>query len=176
MNKETFEKYIIDNPNHTKICPSCNENKLYSTFRWCSRSCKVCEYKRNKSGMQSYYLKNKDHCLKVKKQTDQEDPQSYLWKVVKSRAKIRNIPFNIDKSDIIIPEFCPVLGLKLSLVRGNDVTSNKANSPSVDKVNNKLGYIKGNIRVISYRANQLKNDATIEELEKVIAYIKDFQC
>ena len=41
----------------------------------------------------------------------------------------------------------------------------KDNSPSIDRKIPSLGYMKGNIWVISYRANRIKNDATVEELE-----------
>lgn len=47
------------------------------------------------------------------------------------------------------------------------------NSPTVDRINNKLGYIKGNVKVISWRANRIKNNGNKEELEKVISYIEN---
>jgi hypothetical protein len=34
------------------------------------------------------------------------------------------------------------------------------------------GYIKGNVRVISWRANELKGDATLEEMKAVVRYMK----
>ena len=46
------------------------------------------------------------------------------------------------------------------------------NSPSLDRIRLELGYVKGNVRVISGRANLLKNDATIEELEAVLGDMK----
>jgi hypothetical protein len=73
---------------------------------------------------------------------------------------------NID--DIIIPEVCPVLGIPLK-VNTSRVSSG---SPSLDRKDNNKGYTKDNTYVISYRANSLKNDATIEELEKVINYMR----
>jgi hypothetical protein len=84
---------------------------------------------------------------------------------LKHRATKAGIPFNIDKDDIIIPTHCPVLGIKLHWNQGKGY---HPDSPSVDKINPNLGYVKGNVRVISARANLLKNDATIEELTKVL--------
>lgn len=46
------------------------------------------------------------------------------------------------------------------------------NSPSIDKVDPELGYIKGNIRVISFKANRMKQDNTKEQLEKLLLYIE----
>jgi hypothetical protein len=50
--------------------------------------------------------------------------------------------------------------------------SPKANWPSVDRVDNACGYVKGNIRVISARANHLKSDATVEEIRSLLAYME----
>ena len=89
---------------------------------------------------------------------------------LKSRSKKKQIPFDIEVSDIEPPKHCPVLGIPLHTVPG--LGTNQHNSASVDRINPKLGYTKGNVRVISMRANLLKSDATIEELEKVLEDLK----
>jgi hypothetical protein len=91
-----------------------------------------------------------------------------LWHLAKQRAKRRGIPFTLAISDIVIPAVCPVLGIPLH--RGVGLWIH--NSPTIDQVIRGKGYVPGNICVISYRANSLKSDSTIEELEKVIAYMK----
>lgn len=93
---------------------------------------------------------------------------SALRSFAKQRAKSRGIEFNIDKEDLTLPEHCPILGLKLEKSKG----ARKDNSPSIDRVDNTKGYVKGNVQIISWRANRLKNDATLEELEKVCEYLR----
>lgn len=87
---------------------------------------------------------------------------------LRARAKRDGLEFNLALLDLPpIPKICPVLGLELIIGRG----ANKVplpNSPSVDRIDPKKGYIKGNIRVISYRANSLKSNASLEELEAVV--------
>ena len=86
--------------------------------------------------------------------------ERFLLNTARCRAKRKGIPFGIEVKDIIIPEFCPILGIKLQVAWGKV----QANSPSLDKIIPKLGYVKGNIQVISYKANAMKNSASIQEL------------
>lgn len=92
----------------------------------------------------------------------------------KYRAKQSGLPFTLTKNDIIIPEFCPVLGIKIRqmLIDDEPKKGYHPNAPSLDRIIPKLGYVKGNVRVISARANLLKNDATIPELELVLQDLK----
>ena len=86
----------------------------------------------------------------------------------KARASKDGLPFSIDLNDIVVPDICPVLGISIAK------NSNRCqpNSPSLDKTVPELGYVKGNVQVISHKANTIKSDATIEELEKVLDYMK----
>jgi hypothetical protein len=80
-------------------------------------------------------------------------------------AKARNLIFNLEISDFSeIPSICPVL--KIPIFPNEKGRSD--NSPSLDRINNKLGYIKGNVRIISYKANRLKSDMSIEECKLIL--------
>lgn len=72
---------------------------------------------------------------------------------------MRGIPFDLERDSIAIPSVCPVLGIPIA-VSG----SRHAGSPSLDRVLPSRGYVKGNVRVISDRANRLKSDQTAAEL------------
>jgi hypothetical protein len=92
----------------------------------------------------------------------------YLLGKAKSRAKALGIEFSITIQDIPVPEFCPVLGIPL--FPGIKVITD--NSPTVDRIRLDRGYVSGNARVISYRANRLKSNATIQEIEQVLCYLR----
>jgi hypothetical protein len=98
-----------------------------------------------------------------------KNPATYLLSVCKARAKKLGVPFNLTKEDIVIPEFCPVFGTRLE----HGTKPFHDNSPSLDRFKPELGYVKGNIYIISFRANRIKGNATLEEIEKVIKYIQD---
>ena len=94
------------------------------------------------------------------------DPRDYkIWVMTGSsrgRAKKEGLPYDIDEEylkNLGVPEVCPVLGIPLDW--NSDKTSD--NSPSLDKFYPDKGYVKGNVQIVSYRANRLKNDGSPEE-------------
>jgi len=89
----------------------------------------------------------------------------------KQKAIKSGIPFTIEFSDIHQPEFCPVFGVKLNYGWSGDSMRDN-NKATLDKVVPSLGYIPGNVFVISWRANKLKSDMNVEELEKIMNYIR----
>lgn len=94
-----------------------------------------------------------------KAQFQKTSKQYRLFNSARSRAKILGREFSISMEDVVIPEICPVF--KCPMVR-----------PSLDRIDSNKGYIPGNVRVISYRANSLKNNATIEEMELILEDMK----
>ena len=97
-------------------------------------------------------------------------PEQYLYHVAKRRAKISGLEFSISKEDIVIPEYCPILNVKLLPVR--QTRQNRDYVPSVDRIDNSKGYTKDNIRVISFRANCCKSNLSIDDIERLYKYVK----
>ena len=87
----------------------------------------------------------------------------------KSRAKAKNLDFNITKSDIHLPNKCPILGIELHIGKGKSTP----NSPTIDRIDSSKGYIKGNVQIISHRANTMKSDATLDEIRLLCTYMED---
>lgn len=94
-----------------------------------------------------------------------------ILRTAKSRAKKLNLPFTISLADIIVPERCPILNIELA---ENEFRA-KDNSYSLDRIIPEKGYIPGNVQIISQRANLLKSNASIEELEKVVAFLRSIK-
>ena len=89
-------------------------------------------------------------------------PERYLVNNARQRARMNRLSFSITEADIQIPKHCPWLGIRLTDVCAARVRSDS--SPSLDRVDSTRGYVPGNIEVISWRANRIKCDATIDEL------------
>lgn len=118
------------------------------------------------------YLQNKEKYLaRARRRYDRslQNSTERLKRMVieaKARAKARGVVFDIAHGDIIWNTHCPVLGLELVL--NNPGHGGAHNSPSIDRIDNSLGYVKGNVRIISNRANKLKNNMSKEECELLL--------
>jgi len=97
---------------------------------------------------------------------------SILLHLAKKRAVEKGLEINISVEDIVIPTVCPVLGIPIIIGGNDDKKYFSDNSPTLDRIDNTRGYVKGNVKVISYRANALKGSGSIEEHQKVIDYMK----
>lgn len=127
---------------------------------YCSERCG------NRYRQQRHYQNNKEYYRSKRRLYKVNNYEFSIFCKLRSRAKKNGIAFNLTPDDIIIPEYCPVLGIKIERNHGHSGYFD--NSPSVDRIKPELGYTKGNIRVISNRANLLKNNATVEELELIL--------
>jgi hypothetical protein len=87
----------------------------------------------------------------------------------RKRSKYKGWLFDLTFEDLILPSVCPVLGIPLFRGDGGKI----ANSPSIDRIDNTKGYVKGNVAVISLRANALKNDASVEEMRQILRYMEN---
>lgn len=83
----------------------------------------------------------------------------------KARAKKAGIEFTITEADVRIPALCPALGIPL--VEPQPGLGRQDGSPSLDRIDCSLGYVPGNVVVISWRANRIKSNATPDELRKI---------
>ena len=83
------------------------------------------------------------------------------------------VDFNLTEEDIKFPDICPVLGIPVILEQIDGPRKRTDNTPSLDRIIPELGYVKGNVEMISWRANRLKNDAKLYEIELLLRYMKD---
>lgn len=133
--------------------------KLVPTLYYRSE-CKTCSLKSiSTSRYNTPEKRRNDHRL---------DPRKVMLIHARSRAKNKNLDFNITYDDIIVPDFCPLLNIPLF------VNSKKLgpNSPTIDRIDNSKGYIKGNVLVISAKANTAKGSLSINELELLVYNLK----
>jgi hypothetical protein len=163
------------------ICSRCGQDRPESDFNGL-KTCSKCKdylkryYVENRGqeiarALKSYngkYKKDPDAMRAYKRAEIRRNPESYLLYQTKTRAKKRGLPFNLTHDDVKVPEKCPVLGYTLEINSGGA----GHNSPTVDRIVPSEGYVKGNVQIISHRANTIKSDATAEELRKVADFME----
>ena len=113
-----------------------------------------------------YYQKR----LQQLKELRKEDPRRPMLSDARKRAKKKNLEFDLVIEDLTVPDFCPILGIPLFVAGGKRTD----NSPSLDRIDNSKGYTRDNVFVISFRANALKNDATLDELKSIVKYMEEY--
>jgi len=100
-----------------------------------------------------------------------ESAEKKMVRRAKGRAKDQQLPFNLKHTDIYIPTHCPALGIELYVTKGKSGAF--SNSPSLDRLVPQLGYVRGNVQVISQQANQMKYNSTPDELIKFANWVID---
>ena len=121
----------------------------------------------NRTGRAEFNAKHREYMRAYR----QKNPEKYLWMAAKERAKKYGHEFTILQEHVIIPLLCPVLGLPLL----KSTNCFKDWSPSIDRIDNTRGYTPDNIVVVSFRANRIKSDATLRDLEMVLTYYKNLK-
>lgn len=156
MNKLWTDEEIRAWPTGHKKCKTCLEVRPFSQFH------------KNTSGVLGYANKCKE-CRH--KDSARQYANKSIEKRILSRAKYRankkELEFDLELEDIVVPDVCPVLGIELEY----GGVSNDS-SPSIDRMDPNKGYVKGNVKVISYRANMIKSNANAEEIAAVLEYVR----
>lgn len=136
----------IDPP---RICIKCGGCKFYVTGKRSLKQCRDCHLEYNRK-------------VRTAKRKDlrRADPVLALLSEARARAARRGLPFELSRDDLEIPEVCPLLGIPLIV----GVGILHPGSPSLDRVIPVLGYVPGNVLVISHLANSMKNAANPEQL------------
>ena len=121
-------------------------------------------------GRERSHEANVTHGASISKETNPKFHKIYrMIHLAKNRAKTHELDFNLKLDDFAdCPDTCPVLGLEFNW------TSKKLsdNSPTMDRIEPQIGYIPGNVVIISAKANRIKNDASLEDLETVTNWLR----
>lgn len=98
-----------------------------------------------------------------------KNPAAGMWRRARTRAAKLGLPFDITIEDLLpLPEVCPVFGVPLRVSTGPADPW----AYSLDRIDNAGGYVVGNVIVMSYKANRLKNDGTADEHEAIARWMR----
>jgi hypothetical protein len=136
---------------------SCYRNRFGYLEGPTYRQCTICGslFKRW-IGIKGHYCKK----CKLDQIRPSDEKRFRLLRAARARAKKFNLDIDLDVDDIVIPNICPILGIPLVI----NNTVQRDNSPSLDRLDNSRGYVKGNVWVVSQLGNQMKSSANEEQL------------
>lgn len=118
-----------------------------------------------------YRKEHLENYAEYQRQSRARNPQQHMVYDARARAKRYGVPGTITVEDIQWVTHCPVFGVELVYGRAKG-DGMRTNSATLDRKVNDLGYVPGNVFVISHQANRLKADATIEQVEALLKYMK----
>jgi hypothetical protein len=141
-------------------------------------------YEKNKEQVKEkarqYYHDNKEKVLEnVKSYRDANRPliqqkgkeyyrrklKNRLLNAARARARKYGYDFDLTVDDIIMPKYCPLLGIEMFVTESRK--GKKHSSFSLDRIDSSKGYVKGNVWVISMMANSMKSDSNYEDFKKM---------
>lgn len=151
--------------------------RLYSRCRQCCAIVRNARYAENLEANRAYQKAYREkHVEKFNRRVSEwrrSDPARTIIARAKHRAKKIGIEFSITVNDILpLPTHCPVLGIPLKMgTRSKGSAYIEAGCYSLDRIDSSKGYVPGNVVIMSFRANSIKNDATPEEIHALSRWI-----
>lgn len=140
-----------------RICTTCKTKKPFSEFP---------PDKRTKNGTQAKCRICINNWMKVRYR---KNPAWGMWRRAKARSAKKGWYFSIKIEHLLpLPKICPVLGIRLRISKGPQ----DPQAYSLDRIDNKKEYVIGNVVVMSYKGNRLKNDDTAEEHEAIARWMR----
>lgn len=153
---------LLEQP-QTIQCTTCKEYKPRSEFY--SRS-------KNKNGLYGYCKSCHDGYVHKWRQ---KNPFRYIATITRASAKKRGLEYNLTPEylETLYCETCPILGIPLNWGQVGAVGKRTDNTPSLDRIDNTKDYVPGNVVFISWKANNLKSNGTLEEFQKIVKFMED---
>jgi hypothetical protein len=169
---------------NTKMCSGCKEIlsvNLFSKDKYQKSGlrckCKACSSKeflsfKNGKGYQKRLLKTSANRKDLKSINPVKVWSHTAYHNAKRRAKAAGCDFTITKSwlEENAVETCPLLNVLLDY----NAEISSPNVASIDRKNSECGYTPENCKIISFKANRIKNNASTEEINLLAQNLKDY--
>lgn len=145
-----------------RVCENCQEEKpqfeFYRNRKGFYKYCKTCYIEKNKGYQEDYRTKNR-YAIRVR--------------ACRARAKAKSLAFDLTEDHLkeIWTDVCPVFNIPLDI----QALKNSPQHAELDRIIPELGYVNGNVAWLSQRANRIKDNAKLEELERLVDWLKSKQ-
>jgi len=178
-----------------KPCPTCRKTKSIKEFHVDNHKadgrailCKKCiakkaaiYYKKNSRRLKKYYADKAHRDLKENPARFRAKRMTYHLNSVRKRGVHVAANLDLEFLEQLVRDHprCECCNQKL-ILKGKEVSSglgkDGATIISIDRVLPSRGYTRDNIAILCMRCNRLKNDAKLEELEKLTTWLRTRTC
>ena len=166
---------------YTKVCRTCKATLSVDAFTknksandGLQYACKSCDNLRQKKRRieKKEQLQQYGKEYRKKNFTNLEFRLQGLLNASRARARAKGREHTLTKQDLLdlYPEDnkCPIFGIELEW----NGSGFRETSPSIDRIDSNKGYTKDNVQIISWKANRIKGYASVEDIEVLLAYLK----
>jgi hypothetical protein len=163
----------------SQICCRCGIEKPLTEYprrykgvtdRWIG-SCRTC----NTAHMARWRAANPERAKAAHLRQSLKDSALITWRQMRDRAKKAGVPCTLTVEEVkaLLEEttICPVLNIPLQTGRGKGSKAASPDSPSIDRHRPELGYVQGNVVIMSWRANRMKYNSTAEEIYQLAEWM-----
>jgi|ERR1035437_2626603 hypothetical protein len=124
------------------------------------------------SAAKTFRLVHPERVAEARRNWRLKSPIKPLLAGARGRAKQRGLVFTVTEADLSpLPTHCPILGTKLSYARGTDGRP-QDEAASLDRKDSSRGYVQGNVFIVSYRANMIKNCGSANEHRAIAEWME----
>ncbi len=178
------ERKLVEDGSSEKACKRCHTIKPVEQFRkvynlngsivW-GGVCSECWNARRRAARKTIPSVKAKHCATTMARYNRKKSDPAFWcshsvSAARIRARKQNLPFSLTVADVlaVLPEdlCCPIFGVPLVFGKHGQY------SPSLDKIIPSLGYVRGNVAIISVRANLMKSNANAFELSLLSQWLE----
>ena len=184
------QRHVANSAGHTKYYTGKPCHKGHVTYRYVnSGMCAGCQSERAKgawaAGKRQVFKDrpginkkwNDSEKAKAAKQAWKDRDPKRAWAVyatgtAKGRATLRGLPFNLTSSYVlsITPDRCPVFDTPFTFMGNSKLGPTSA---SIDRLDPALGYVEGNVVVVSVKANAIKNAYGANDIRRVADWLAE---
>ena len=92
----------------------------------------------------------------------------------RARARKYSLPFDLTTEwvaaelALALENGCPLLGIEIVLSTGRRGSRSSPGTPSIDRFRPELGYVRANCWIVSWAANEIKRDLTLDFVRTVV--------
>jgi hypothetical protein len=151
---------------HKRLQSVASGRRVYRSARWNTPEALA----KRAAWRRDWNAKNRKHNAAVRKAWRRRNLLKHLLYAAKVRAKKYGHAFSVTVKDLPpMGDRCPLLGHRWARPGARVL----ANTPSIDRINSRRGYVRGNVWVVGWRANLIKNDGTAAEHEAIARAMRE---